>query len=1268
VNCSKDNADQTTGGEILEDQDLPSLEEFMRRFQHTFGTPNLSAIAAETPALIAAFKKLHPVKTAATFAGLLAQKGLQSNCLRLEILIHLSLACCEGDKGPAAQFTSHAFKVLGQSICGRLEDPAEDVFVSAIYSARGNYRILEGIWESSGFYLQRFVNIVDRLPDTGSLDRLKDSVHALLKLSDLLCERANLVRYDLGNAIPEDDLPRKIGNDLANARRIVRFTKDDLCRAGIELRNLAPFHFKPSNRASLLDQTISHTDLERYPISNDGDDLVFLLPTAVSIAIRRYLIDAIGSGSNRERLLQALAHEYSKTLTETPLLGDMKSGVVALIRDDAGILAKVCREVDVGLYLNLVFFMDTLDGFEDDGFAGTDRTLADMADAIDERIDHCVEVASKNPEFHSGITLIISCGVGRGVSVSLNNKLRPGWRIDSISAPDLCTLSWTPNMKPLNLWRIYSARDKLAAQGLKLQNVNGLLNLVAWTRSLDGHLVPHASIPEEMTNGHGIFMVTQNALLDLRREVATAWDPHMEKDVHGNWHLVSKEGQSHFEEDKKFPIYVSTEREREGYPLGACITNRRTWWFELSGRNGTLGSVGSERWRMMATWLGKAAPILEKEFPSLTSGPILWRCVFSIPLEPSDFDMQQGNAEDARSAIAMSCVKAGRVITLDVSEGFDRALFNSDNIAEAALVGAFAKGVTVLAGFDTNSFDHAAVAAKIIGSSAARQTHALVARDFRDFMETLATTHPVTINRYDDAELKLGLGWRIRDQAVGPEISGKESCTSFLNNLVTSLEEEICKEVQKYGRQRLINAILFNSEVASRDRDNWRKTAAAVLALHDDQQMALGTMARHDYKLNGVLQASRILIEVAICESPVEGGLTPGKLDLSRMMACASSLFHIGGWSDAIRWDVMEPLLMVRPLGDVHANQDFIDNIADKFAGAASDVRFRDAAENYAKNLEERPFSTETVDDMGGVFLSAWLDEFGATLADFRRFVDEVEDIGVKEDQPVLCLPRSRLTSLIADKTASEAIVCALTLLPRPVWRSVPNGFSEKDRQPWRFRRRLSVVRRPLLQINHEPDPLVLVAPGMLRESFAYVVGNYRQGNFPDEQLGAAMRAFVGHARLKRGTEFEVAAADRLKALGWEVEHEISLGKLLGKKMTKNWGGIDVLAWHLGSRRILVIECKDVHYRKTYGEIAEQLSDFRGELKSDGKPDMLKKHLDRISIVREDFASVQKYLGMPDATEIESHLVFKNPVPMQHAADSIGKLVKVSLFDDLDRI
>jgi len=195
--------------------------------------------------------------------------------------------------------------------------PAEDVFINSVYSSRGNYRILEGIWESAGFFLQRFVNIIEQLPDSGNLERFKESIHALLKLSDLLCERLGLNRYDLGNALPEAHLPRKLANDLATARRVVRFTREELILAGIEIRDLTPFIFSPRNREALLDQTISHTDLERRPVSLDGDDLVFLLPTATSIAVRRFVLEILGAGPNRQRLLSMLANEYSETLSNT---------------------------------------------------------------------------------------------------------------------------------------------------------------------------------------------------------------------------------------------------------------------------------------------------------------------------------------------------------------------------------------------------------------------------------------------------------------------------------------------------------------------------------------------------------------------------------------------------------------------------------------------------------------------------------------------------------------------------------------------------------------------------------------------------------------------------------------------------------------------------------------------------------------------------------------------------------------------------------------
>jgi hypothetical protein len=86
------------------------------------------------------------------------------------------------------------------------------------------------------------------------------------------------------------------------------------------------------------------------------------------------------------------------------------------------------------------------------------------------------------------------------------------------------------------------------------------------------------------------------------------------------------------------------------------------------------------------------------------------------------------------------------------------------------------------------------------------------------------------------------------------------------------------------------------------------------------------------------------------------------------------------------------------------------------------------------------------------------------------------------------------------------------------------------------------------------------------------------------------------------------------------------------------------------------------------GEVAEQLHDFRGELLADGRPDLLKKHLDRVTIVKSRSSAVARALKVGVPVTIEGHIVFKNPVPMRFVADQLAAKIRVSLFDELDQL
>lgn len=1238
-----------------------SVRELVAALQIGAIAPQIGKFIDEHSDLVRLLGPLQPVKAASAFAGLLTQPDLQSNCLRLEVLVHLCIAECHGRKTPPASIVGQAFRAIGNGRCGQAEDPAEDVFVSNVISEHGNFRVLEGIWESGGFFLQRIVNMMGRMPVKPQFHQFGDSVYALLMLSDAVCERAGLRRNQRGNAQPERVVPAKLLDRMPSIRGVVRFSGVDLQELGIDPSHLAPFIFDPDQRQWLRGETIAHTSLERRPLAWDEDELVVLLPTAITASVRRAFIERLGSGPNQPVCASELARDYGELFARTPLLGGQVGAPVRFMPSEHGWCASLAWEVDRGRHLHLLFFVDPLHGFEDGGLAGEFSALSSLADAIDEAIEPAYQHARRSPDFRDGLTLLIGCGIGRNVSLWLNNTERDDWKLETISAPDFWTLSWTPEMNPLHLWRIFDAQDALARRGLGLHNANGLLNLVAWSRHLAGHLVPHADVPADW-NGAGQLMIEQNSLLGLRAEVADACDVHAERDQQGKWWPVRRAETPLVPGSSAEPVYVI---DRAGRPrFAVCPTRRRTWWAELVLTPDVDGELGYQRWKMVTTWLSRAAPVIDAHVAGLPDGVIVWRCCFEADTASIDHAAAPLGLTEAQESVQVACDVPHRIIELTFKPQFSQALFHVENIAEQALVDAFLAGVIQLAEQPPSSDVRDAVKNQIVPDVHSRQSHVFMAKNFRDHINALRKADPTTISNYDDAYIKIGLGWRVRAREEGGEVLGKEACIDFLNRLVSNLEDELCQSLKGFNRRHLVEALLSNYERAAAQRDWWRRTASAQLALQTDKAAVLEAMARNEYKLNGVSQSTRIVIEAAVCESPSIGGSTPGDLDLTRLMALSSTLFAVGGWSDSIRWDVMTPRLIVRPLGDVHVHADYFDGVVDPFAKAASDQRFQDAASGYGRNLKEPTgIPTEEIEGMQE-FSVAWEAEFGVSIDGMRRYLDELEDRGIEAQQFVFFMRKSELGGLLGGVAMARTITQLLLLEHRMAWRTVPEGFLPVDRHPWRFRRRLSVLRRPLLQVDDDPDPMVLVCPGLIREAFGYTVSNYYRGDYPDWQLGPAMLAWRGRSRAKLGLEFNAQVAAALTSLGWSANCEIKLTKLLRQALDRNYGDIDVLAWDPAKGRILIIECKDVQYKKTPGEIAEQLSDFRGEVMKNGKPDLLKKHLDRVAIVQGRADDACRFLGMPKGSRIESHLVFKNPVPMQFVQSRAGQ-VRISLFSGL---
>ena len=162
------------------------------------------------------------------------------------------------------------------------------------------------------------------------------------------------------------------------------------------------------------------------------------------------------------------------------------------------------------------------------------------------------------------------------------------------------------------------------------------------------------------------------------------------------------------------------------------------------------------------------------------------------------------------------------------------------------------------------------------------------------------------------------------------------------------------------------------------------------------------------------------------------------------------------------------------------------------------------------------------------------------------------------------------------------------------------------------------------------------------------------------------MRSWIGAAENRRGHAFNSTVAKRLRDLGWQARSDIKMTEILNAKLDRDYGDVDVVAWK--GTRVLAIECKDLEMAMTTSDIARQLYDFRGEMRLNGKPDRLMKHLRRLELLRPRASNVGKFVGTYASISVEGALVFSQIVPMHFAGVAAEHNVRLATIDELESI
>jgi len=372
----------------------------------------------------------------------------------------------------------------------------------------------------------------------------------------------------------------------------------------------------------------------------------------------------------------------------------------------------------------------------------------------------------------------------------------------------------------------------------------------------------------------------------------------------------------------------------------------------------------------------------------------------------------------------------------------------------------------------------------------------------------------------------------------------------------------------------------------------------------------------------------------------------------------------------------MPATIRISPAGDVLMDHGFTDRIVRPFGEKFQFVTLSNAASHYHDNYLEIDSTAESADEIISTinqdFEGAWLDEFKFPLADTKRFLEAFRDLAVENGKPTITMKRTELIDLLTARfgltsDTTEQLLSTFTLSHRSKWDASPEGFMRSAWYPWRFRRQLSLVTRPILSLGNDIDTLVVIAPAMVVHHISKFVSDVMLGRLDADMFrsGGAISKWIGSTNKKQGEAFNERTAERFRELGWQARANLSDGEILNRAKDPAFGDVDVLAWKPDTGRILIIECKDLSLDKTFGEIARRLAKYRGATDSNQKRDELRKHLDRCEVLKSEQPSLSNFVGN-SVKQIEAILLFSNPAPLQFD-ETIKKLgVTTVAFDEID--
>lgn len=1173
---------------------------------------------------------------ASALGGLMVLPENSERLARLEAAAEVA-ASLSVDPGKAGATPEQLDDLLNRSwLASNVEDddPAPGLFTKAVIYHGGSFVVFQGTDIEPAYTLSTLAAAISGGPDFPNdafAGTARAMISAVLKLSDTIAARAGVAR---GTArVRSDSVLVPDAARLDTLRAAVTLTRAELSamlgdQALLRLGPLISAFGAPLPDPDGLLEGALHV----RPILLHADHVVVALPCALAAAT----VHAVLRLAQQEGLLDELARRARAVAFD---LADRSLRLLDATRvsaepwDVAATVRCGLYRIDTDAALVLYVAVDDLTDYDADEFHGGawDGAQAALDAMVERQLEQERAVFSADHGIMRCFHLFALGGLGRSMIAGIGEPLEPLRAPRLVVSPsDIEVIAHLESGEPLSLWKYAEAQDRLRAHA-RVLGFGQLDEFAVYRKEQHSFYLDDRARPDLVT-----FVPGMGAELELAVQRKT--------DVHG---AVLPDG-AHtvevrlVESDIRIPIYAPTERIDDTVRMLVEIMPR--CWVICDVPREDMGGVCVLLTQAVAYWLWQFAP---------SAGPMLRRAVTPNDMLTVRLTVQPGPGWTDEAASAASA-PTGRVrpygVELALEPTFAAALSGSDNSGERILLRVLLQHLRARAAALSGTPDpatnvdidawierHAPLGPKKkVMFLRQRQNFELIEQDLPDQRLLQEADESVALDELGPA-LVARLGLSVGELPDASRLAVLEAavdwCFDELDGLVRTLDPREALPWLVAHHERLLEK-----------RARERLTIPTRIACFAEVEDLVEEIARRREQLLATTLASRALIEYVTARPPQ--GLRPMSLTVyDRMLALAHEGIQRAIARDALQNDLSDEHLLILGSGRLGMTRGGrFEGARAQFMEVHTRAELARASEWFGRHWrsgEAEPPSAEFAD-----VDRAAKAEFGITLEEAGKFLGGCIAIGMELGGEPKVMSRGELrhrliTRLGWSQEQVERGIVLFALEPRPDFWSAPPGFKASDVYMWRFNRPLSYIRRPLLVRKSNGGDDIVWGFRHVYEAGNYLVDLCRSGRL--KATSSEMILAMTSMRRRDTAAFNQSVAQRYRDVeGLIVRTNVSViaGARIERNPAEPLGDIDVLVIDETSRRVRLIESKDVAVARTPMEMGQQLRKLFAS--QGGEPAAAELHAERTEWVQRHLPALlaeHRVMSDSDAWRIEPLIV-----------------------------